>query len=278
MKVAILADIHSNLYALQRVVDHMEAWRPDVIIMGGDVINRGPHPQACMEVVERKGRSRGWQMVRGNHEDYVLTVVDAETEGNPEIEIIRNALWTYEKLNGRVDSLRAMPFQVSFPGPDGHEFRVVHASMLGNRVGIFPKTTEDRLRQQIAPPPPVLCVGHTHRPLVRTIDDTLVVNVGSVGMPFDGDRRAGYAQLTWNKGAWHAEIIRLAYEWRKTEADFFHTGFLDEAGDLAQVMLLELREARSYIHLWIQEYQEAVLSGEISMADSVRGFLSHYQR
>jgi diadenosine tetraphosphatase ApaH/serine/threonine PP2A family protein phosphatase len=40
-----------------------------------------------------------------------------------------------------------------------------------------------------------LVFGHTHLPFARTADGVQLVNPGSVGMPFDGDPRAGYALL-----------------------------------------------------------------------------------
>jgi predicted phosphodiesterase len=275
MKVAVLADIHSNLPALERVADHIEAWHPDRVVMAGDVINRGPRPKECLRFVLARHASAGWQLVRGNHEDYVLYQArpDSPRDG-PEFEIVRNAYWTYQKLDERVEPLEMMVFQVTFFSPDDQELRTVHASMRNNRDGIFPYTPDDALRRKILPPPAVLCVGHTHRPLIRQIDQTLVVNVGSVGIPFDGDSRAGYAQLTWHKGRWQAEIVRLEYDRAKAMRDFVDTGFIAEAGPLAEIMFVEFQQSRSLIHLWLMEYESRVLAGEMSVAASVREFLS----
>lgn len=277
MKVAILADIHGNVPALERVADHIEAWRPDRVVMAGDVINRGPRPMECLRFVQVKQQSDGWQLVRGNHEDYVLALArpDAPKDG-PEFDIVRNAYWTYRKLDGQVAALEAMPFQVAFRSPDNQEVRAVHASMRNNRDGIYVDTPDDALRKKIKPAPAVLCVGHTHRPLIREVDQTLVVNVGSVGMPFDGDGRAGYAQLTWHRGRWQAEIVRLEYDQAAAARDFVETGFIVEAGPLAEIMYVEFQQSRSHIHRWLMTYQSRVLAGEMSIADSVRDYLSLY--
>lgn len=274
MKVAVLADIHGNLPALERVAEHIAAWKPDQVVMAGDVVNRGPKPRVCLEFVEERQKAAGWQVVRGNHEDYVLVHdgPDAPKSG-PEFEIYRNSYWTYQRLEGKIDSLKAMPFQVSLTGQDGQEVRIVHASMRGNRIGIYPETPDELLGQLIAPAPAVICVGHTHRPVVRRLNETLVINAGSVGMPFDGDRRAAYAQLTRRNGQWHGEIIRLDYDQRQTEEDFFKSGFIPGAGPLAEIMLLEFRQARSHIHLWLYHYEPMVLSGEVTMEESVRRYL-----
>ena len=72
MKIAALSDIHGNLPALEIVTTNIEQWQPDFVIVGGDIINRGPLSRDCLEwTLAREGRD-GWQLVRGNHEDYVL--------------------------------------------------------------------------------------------------------------------------------------------------------------------------------------------------------------
>ncbi|MFO7539096.1 MAG: metallophosphoesterase family protein [Chloroflexota bacterium] len=273
MKIAVLADIHANLAALQTVTKHLETWAPDEVIMAGDVVNRGPYPAECLQLVLQKQAETGWHLVRGNHEDYVLENMrpDAPQSG-PRLDIYRNSFWTLAQLNGEVKALEAMPFQVSLTGPDGREVRAVHASMAGNRIGIYPALSDKVLRPLIAPPPAVLCVGHTHRPLIRQVDKTLVVNVGSVGMSFDGDRRASYAQLSWHNGRWQAEIIRLAYDWTAVEQAFFDSGFMTGVGDLGRIMLIEFQQARPYLHQWLHQYEDRVLAEELSLAQSVTNF------
>lgn len=279
MKIAVLADIHGNLPALQTVVAHIDQWRPDEVVVAGDVVNRGPQPLACLQIIEEQRRRAGWLVVRGNHEDYVInhTRPNAPRSG-PEFEIYRTSYWTLNQLDGHVGSLKDMPFQVSLRTPDGKEIRIVHASMRNNRDGIFPDTTDEYLRQQIAPPPAALCVGHTHQALIRIIDDTLVVNVGSVGMPFDGDNRAAYAQLTWHNNQLLANIIRLDYDQDRMDRDFFETGFAPDAGALTSLMLVEFRQAIPYIHLWMRRYEEPVLAGKISIGKAVDEFIANLDR
>lgn len=275
MKLAVLADIHANFVALQTVAAHIEAWQPDQVVVAGDVVNRGPRPLECWRFVQKKQQTDGWLLVRGNHEDYVLSHVepDAPRHG-PAFEVHRHSYWTYCQLNGQVGALAAMPFQQSLSAPDGSEVRITHASMRSNRDGIYPKTTDEELRQKIQPQAPLLCVGHTHLPLIRRIDGGLVVNVGSAGLPFDGDTRPGYARLSWQRGRWQVDLVRLDYDRQKAEQDFFNTGFFEGSGPLARLILNELRTAQSRLFYWTCQYQARVLAGELSMAQSVEQFLA----
>lgn len=272
MKFAVLADIHANRAALEAVINHIDRWKPDCVIVAGDVVNRGPRPVDCLEWILEKQNEKGWLCVRGNHEDYVIShKVHSYTGG--EAELYSNSLWTYKKLNGNVTPLQAWPFSLTV-ARQGRELLVAHASMRGSRDGIYPETPDETLEKQIGPRPPmVFAVGHTHKALVRKYQNTLVVNVGSVGLPFDGDNRAAYAQITQQGPDWNAEIIRLPYDEPLADRDFENSGLLEEGGALTRLMRVELRTARSQIGEWAVQYEKAVLAGEITVEESVNKFL-----
>jgi len=271
MKLAILSDIHANHPALLAVADHLARWRPDVTIVNGDTVNRGPRPLECLRLVQSMAAERGWIVLRGNHEDFVISRADAtEPEGHPVYEAYRMAMWTYRRLGGDVAGLRAMPGRHEVAAPDGSRLRAVHASMRSNRDGIYPYTPDGELAAQIAPAPAVFIASHTHRPLVRQLNGTLVVNTGAVGLPFDGDRRAAYARVTWRKGAWKAEIVRVAYDRARADRDFEATGFLEGGGPIAGLVRHELATARSQLHRWVEGYMRDVEAGRIGMAEAVR--------
>ena len=274
MKIAVISDIHGNLPALKTVAVHVEKWEPDKVVVAGDIVNRGPLSLDCLRFVQQKRLRSGWQMIRGNHEDFIIECARPDFPQNgPEFELMRFAHWAYQQLNGDLAFLQAMPSQFSLIAPDGGEFRVVHASMRGNRDAIYSDTTDEKLWRQIQPVPDVFVTAHTHRPMVRWFNDTLVVNVGSVGSPFDGDGRASYGQFTWTPDGWEAEIIRLDYDRAQTEQDYVNSGFLKGAGPLAQLMLVELRRSGGLIYRWAKRYQDAVLAEEISMEASVKELL-----
>jgi putative phosphoesterase len=188
MKIAVLADIHANFIALQSVVEHLESWKPDEVIVAGDIVNRGPRPLQCLDFVRERANTQGWLTVRGNHEDYVISRAQPDQpQAGPFFDVHQGSYWTYRQLNSDVSPLEAMPFQQTLLVQDGGEVRITHASMRGNRDGVYPETSDETLKKQMGPPPAIFCVGHTHRPLIRRLCGALVVNVGSAGLPFDGD-------------------------------------------------------------------------------------------
>lgn len=279
MKLAVLADVHANLNALETVANHIQRWQPDHIVVAGDTVNRGPRPLECLEFVLEKERTEGWRLIKGNHEEYVITFAYPEKISDAqEFELYRSAYWTYQQLHEDVSTLEAMADQVDLTAPNGERVQIVHASRRSNRDGLFARNDDDQLRRKVyvenEKPPAVFCTGHTHWPFVRWLDDTLVVNAGSVGLPFDGDRRAAYAQLTCRDDQWQAKIIRLDYDWQQTERDFFETGFLSDGGPLVELILDELRIARPHLYRWTQQYESDVLAGAITIEESVPIFLT----
>lgn len=283
MKIALLSDIHANFVALQAVAADIDAWQPDAVIVGGDLVNRGPRPAECLAFAQARLDQGRWAWVRGNHEDYVITHAqpDAPRSG-PAFEVHQASYWTYTRLGQDVSALQSMPFDHRLLDPAGKMVRFTHGSLLGLRDGIYPETPDAALPaklglnngQRSKPGLAVFAVGHTHRPLIRRLNGTLVVNAGSAGLPFDGDTRPSYARLTWERGGWQAEIVRVDYDLQAALDDFRLAGYPQEAGPLIRLVEIELREAHSMLYAWALEYQDAILNGEITMEQSVQRFLN----
>jgi predicted phosphodiesterase len=236
-----------------------------------------------MELIQAKIDQDGWQVLRGNHEDYVIMHAnpDAPRHGSA-FEVHRASYWTYQQLGEDVSALLAMPPQQVIQCPDRRIAQFVHGSLLGNRAGIYPETGDFALQKMIgvdhrSPGDHSLAlfgVGHTHRPVVRWLNGVLVVNAGSVGLPFDHDTRLAYAQLTWQAGTWRAEIIRLDYDLKQAERDFHDTGYLENAGPLTRLVQIELLTASSHLYNWAFEFQDPALKGNITVGESVEKYLS----
>lgn len=279
MRIALLADIHSNLEALQAVTAVVEARAPDVVVVAGDVINRGPQPRAALDFVLRKQSESGWRLLKGNHEDFVVLESVADRPRTPwEVDLHAHTAWTYARVRDVLPLIAALPDELSLEGPDGGLVRFVHGSMRGNRVGIYHRTPDEELDGLIAPPPALLGVGHTHVPLVRDRHGTRVVNCGAVGLPFDGIVDARFAWLEWREGIWHVDLVRVPYRREVTLEAFESSGYLADGGVVVPLILEELRTARAHVGPWHRRYEARVASGEIAIADSMRMLLEECRR
>ena len=274
MKLALVADIHANLPALQAVLADVDRWRPDLVAVLGDIVNRGPHPRQCLDLIRDRSASPAWYLLAGNHEDYVLQLHHHPPPPGPESVVHQHTSWTVAQLCGALDDLAALPprIRLDLPAPAGRA-SFAHASLLGNRNGIFADTGALDLAAKVDATATLFGVGHTHRPLVRSHGATVVVNAGSVGLPFDRDRRAGYARATALRTGWEVEIRRLAYDWRAAWRDCVKEEFVAGSGPVARLISRELEVARPLLTEWTDRYQHQVLAGAIGMERSVSEFL-----
>jgi len=274
MKIAFLADIHSNWPALEAVLQHLKASRPDRVVVAGDTINRGPNPRRCLEKTLELAGQDGWLLMRGNHEDYVLHAPGRISQLRPwEQEVCAHTLWTHDHIRAYRDTIAAWPEHIELEGPDGGLIRVVHASMHGNRVGLYAFMDDAELHDKTAPGVPVLCAGHTHIPFIRWIGDRLILNAGAVGMPFDRDPRASYALISWTETGWKPEIVRVPYDQGETVRLYHETGYLANGGAMVPLILRELLESRSWLGPWHREYEPRVAAEEMTVADAVQAMI-----
>jgi len=278
MKVAVFSDVQGNLPPMLTVFEHILDWSPDLVIMNGDLVNRGPDSLRCLDAFEAMRTQHDWIALRGNHEDFVLDCADANglPADKAEQEMQRFTFWTSAQLGPKVDLLRAWREDYRFhPEADPNALvEAMHGSLPGNRHGILPWTTEDELAQRIPPGLAVFLTAHTHRPLIRPFQGCAIVNTGSAGSPFDGDERASYAQLVFRNGRWECSIVRLTYNRALTERAYHESGFLEEGGPIAHLIHAEWKQATSLMPRWRQQYLVAIRQGEITVGKAAREFLS----
>lgn len=187
--LALLYDVHGNLAALDAVLADARELGVDDWLIGGDVSAFGPWPEAT---VERLRALDGARWIRGNHERWAV-----EDDQVPSIPFAQHGVAATREALGPalVTELYALPLWQ--PLPDGEAW---HASPRSDVDGLLPDPQDHDAALLEGRTPDLLVVGHTHLPMRRTIErpdggSTLVVNPGSVGLPFDGDPRAAYAIL-----------------------------------------------------------------------------------
>lgn len=272
MKLVVFSDVQANLPAMEVAIEDILAWRPDLVVMAGDLINRGPRSRACLERFNGLRRGLGWLPVAGNHETWILHCGRTPPSSPVAGQMRAFADWTYRQIADLAETFLAWPDHLCFPA--GNDWvHVTHGSLAGNRDGISANTPDEALADKLPEDIGLFVSAHTHRPMARQFGTMQVVNVGSVGSPFDNDPRASYGRLTLRNGQWNVEIRRLDYDRDQAERDFLDSGFMAEGGALARIILEEWRRAQVMLPYWMRTYQDAVLAGEIELERAVDEFL-----
>jgi predicted phosphodiesterase len=182
-RVAIIADIHGNLPALEAVLAEIAAEGIERIVCLGDVAALGPQPR---EVIARL-RTLGCPVVMGNTDAILLA--PQHTAGE------RGDAWRNEDFDqwcaARLTSddlayLHTFAPTISLPLHDGVSLLCYHGSPRSYDERITAETPDDALHEMLAERPAQLYAGgHTHQQLLRRHRDALVLNPGTVGFAKD---------------------------------------------------------------------------------------------
>ena len=214
--LAALSDIHGNLPALEAVLAELERESVDEVVCLGDVA-LGPQPA---ETVARV-RGLGCAVVMGNWDAWVLDGFPAAHE-DPWKRFVEQGEWWARKLSAEDRAfLRTFVPRIQL-GVDGVRVLGFHGSPLSYDDMILATTPHsDVLCMLEGFDQPLMLAGHTHVQLARVVDGRLVVNPGSVGLPFRG-LPLGESQLIspWAEYALvHLEGSRISVELRRTSYD-----------------------------------------------------------
>ena len=265
MRLAVLADVHGNLPALEAVLADVRQWEVDGTIVAGDF---GHGPQE-IEVIDVLRSLDGW-MIRGNAEDYFLACDAGEApEAWHEGKQWATMRWSYRRYGREtLDFIASLPEQRVVTLPGVAPIRVVHGSPRSVSEPLFPDRDPARLRlfreagllrSGCNPTPlepvlsqidePVLVCGHTHIPWKQEGEGRLAFNPGSVGSSIDGDVRAQYALLNWQDGRWQVEHRAVPYDLDRVRAAFHASGLLDEGGAFARAYLASIETGQNVVLL-----------------------------
>ncbi len=218
MRVAIVADIHANLVALEATLDALPA--VDEYWCLGDVVGYGPAPNECVERLNGL-KSR---CVLGNHDAAAVGRIDT-AYFNPVAAIAID--WTASQLTRASRSyLENLPLRFN----EG-KFTVVHGSP---RYPVDEYLLdEESARENFAYFDTRYClVGHTHLPVIfsesrmtRAPDrspapyllgqERLIINPGGVGQPRDGNPKSRCAVI--DTEAMTLQYLSVAYDIAATQ-------------------------------------------------------------
>lgn len=205
MTIALFSDIHANLPAFEAFLKDLDSRKPDAVYCLGDLIGYNIWPNEVIAEIRR----RGMATLAGNHDlktkGYAYELVSADNRA------YLNTLPAHIKLEYQLNN-------------DHLNVALAHGSTRSINEYVLEDTDEtyvlDMMNEAKAD---ILCVGHSHKPYHRIINDKgsfkHVINIGSVGKPKDGNPNGCYVLLTINEnssvndnGGIHVDFIRVPYD------------------------------------------------------------------
>ena len=222
MRVAIISDIHGNFVALKATLSDIKKRKVSRIVCLGDVAAAGPQPA---EVVECLSKIR-CPCVMGNADETLAKDIPGKFSraGIPEEVRVRQEaldLWARRKLTKShrhyLSTFKSM-LEVHL-GPD-KSLLCYHGSPSSNKDEILPTLPNEELARLLeGHKADIFAGGHTHIQMFRRFSNSLVMNPGSVGWPFQIESWgktshpsiAEYAIVSSSEGTLSVELVSVPY-------------------------------------------------------------------
>jgi putative phosphoesterase len=219
VRIGLISDLHGNPLALEAALAELERAAVDELVCLGDVAP-GPEP---VETIRRL-REAGCPVVCGNWDAWLVDEIPLLPPPVGDKLREQGAWWSAQLSQEERDYLRSLPPAVEI-GTNGDSVLCVHGSPRAHTDDIHATTPDEALAAMLGGREPlVLATGHTHVELVRVHGSTLIVNPGSVGLPFhtwpppNGDIRmspwAECAIVSVEDGIVSTELRRVPYDVR----------------------------------------------------------------
>ncbi|GEM_PF-54309 len=256
MRLALLADIHGNLAALEAVLADADAKGIEGIIAAGDHLATGPCPVQTFELLQERGAI----LIRGNNDQDLVDIRVGRAPAAWQSGVHYGPLrWSAAQLTPAIiGAVTALAEQRVLQFGNAPPICLVHGSPLDVREPVLPVT--GALVAEVAhvtglpstrtlPRPlgdvmadvqaSVLVCGHTHLQWRACLDGRLAVCPGSVGVPTNGSGHADYALLTLVDGRWQAELRSVPYDRERLLRDYHDSGLHDDGGPLARAFMAD---------------------------------------
>jgi len=179
--VAVLSDVHGVLPVLDAVLAEPDVQAADLVVVTGDHA-AGPQPTAVLDRLTSLGQRV--LLVRGNADRELVAYRRGEGTNIPD----PIAPWAAQQLTQQhVDLLAGLPHPVTVDIDGFGPVLFCHGSPRDDDEVVLVDTRLTRWAEVLTDVPDqvrtIVC-GHTHMPFVRLVDRRLVINPGSIGMPY----------------------------------------------------------------------------------------------
>ena len=233
MKIAIFADVHSNLLGLQAVLADIQQRGVYVSYCLGDLVGYGPRPNEVINLL----RQEDIPTIMGNYDDAIGNmrfVCGCDYKNEQAMKLGESSiLWTKEHTSeDNKGWLRQLPERLEFTA-DGLKFLLVHGSPRQLNEYLFEDTAEETLKQFLTENHcDVLVCGHPHLPYHKQVAGGHVINVGSAGKPKHGNANVGYVLVEVTEGSLQVEFIQVPYDFEQTAREIEAVGLPKEFAEI----------------------------------------------
>jgi putative phosphoesterase len=182
MRIGIISDVHGNLLALDAVLQELEHQGVDRIVCLGDTAALGPQPR---DVLARL-RDLECDVILGNTDAWLLDPKPHAIRDDYSRRVAEVEQWCADQLLPKdLEFVRSFRSMILVSLGAGSEMLCYHGSPRSDSDRVLAVTPADELVRMLdGVSAPIMAGGHTHEQMLRPYRETLLVNPGSVGLPY----------------------------------------------------------------------------------------------
>ncbi|NLZ76919.1 MAG: metallophosphoesterase family protein [Spirochaetales bacterium] len=214
MKLAVFADIHGNLRALESVLtDASQAGAEDIVFLG-DLVYNGLDPQMCFELLMRY---KPMVTIKGNSDEYLEMIPSFVVNDDKDEQLLKHYKYTSIRMRKKArDEIAAFDLTRRFE-ICGVKMLACHGTPTNIGEGLYEsdEATLTLARTMKEEGIQVVLSGHTHIPADFTVDGIRFVNPGAIGFGLDGDTRPSYAIIECVDGKARVQFRRVEYDTKR---------------------------------------------------------------
>lgn len=205
MKILICSDVHANFEALRMLSPYLK--EVDLSICLGDIVGYGVEINKTIDFL----RQNNFICIQGNHDRYLLEGTEKQTK-----YLNESVLFGIEIANRRITKdnlewLKSLPISISY-NLDGHKMLFVHGSPFDpTNEYVYPNNLD--LEKFTLFHYDVMAMGHTHRVLLESLDNKLILNPGSIGQARDHEGKVCFMIL--ETSTFSVETYQIHYDYNK---------------------------------------------------------------
>jgi len=181
VRLALISDLHGNELAVRAVLADARARGVDVIACLGDVATLGPRPREVLDLV----RGLDGPRIMGNHDAFMLDpeLIHRYTEAPI---IVAAVDWCRAQLDAAdLDTIRGFEPTHALVVDDATTVLLYHGTPRSHMEDLLADAPDEQIDEMLGGRrATVMAGGHTHLPMVRRHRGGVLVNPGSVGLPF----------------------------------------------------------------------------------------------
>lgn len=206
MKICVITDIHSNVFALRAALAEIDRIKPDKIVCLGDIVGNGAYPEETVQLIKSR---KDITCVCGNHDFIVLA--DLEKFSKEDVRL-KGFKWQQRVLStNSKEFLSGLKKEYRFTA-EGLRVVCFHYPKKGGRFKeLIYLPTEEQIKQLFnGETGDVFLFGHEHTGSFTETGNKYYLNFGTLGnLLEEGFARVGVVDIT--QGKVDYKLVKVPY-------------------------------------------------------------------